>query len=357
MSTALSKSLISAVALELEKTYSSDTVPQFESVAQAIQRGFKTVDHYLVWERREELLQHIPSSSSIVKDPLCLPAARLLKEALAGSCALLSMYDSQSHMFYVALAGDSRAVLGRRSEENTWTATVLSLDHYASNPDEDARIRHIHPGEPDVLKNQRLLGTLEPTRAFGDLYFKWSDDMQNKVRAQYLNDGNSGRQKAPNATPPYLTAEPVVTSVEIQPSKGDFVVMASDGLWDILSNQEVVALVGRWIDEQKDIGPDNGQNGWGTCISSVETRALGGDSTGQRSPEHGGLRPIHPDERFVLEDKNAATHVLRNALGGKLHNGETVRAILTLSNPLSRRYRDDLTIMVILFGDTQPKQG
>lgn len=325
--------------------------PSFDSIEQAIQRGFSAVDNYLVWERHRELLRHIPPSSSITEDPLSLPAAQLIKEALTGSCALLSIYDSQSRVFYVALAGDSRAVLGRRNEQNTWTATALSLDQYASNPSEEARIQSEHPGEPDVLKNKRLLGSLQPTRSFGDLYYKWSDDMQTQIRAQYLNDGNLGRQLAPNVSPPYLTAQPVVTSVEIQPQKGDFVVMASDGLWELLSNEEVVALVGRWIDQQKDIGPSEGRQGWKKWISSTKSTVLGRDSTGQKRPEHGGLHSIHPDNRFVLEDQNAATHLLRNALGGQLHDGQVLRAMLTLSQPLSRKYRDDLTIMVIFFGD------
>ncbi|PWY83406.1 protein serine/threonine phosphatase 2C [Aspergillus heteromorphus CBS 117.55] len=334
MSTALSRSLVNSVALELGKAYATDSLPPFERIAQALKSGFLAVDDHLIWERQEALLQHAPESSSITSDPLSFPATQLLQEAFTGSSALLSIYDSRSRMFYVALAGDSRAVLGRRREPGSWAATVLTLDQYGLNPDEEARIRAEHPGEKDVLKNNRLLGSLEPTRSFGDLYYKWTDAMQDKIRACFLNDGKLGRQLAPNATPPYLTAEPLVTSVQIQPEKGDFVVMASDGLWELLSNEEVVGLVGRWVDEQRGIGSRGSKDGWKRYISS---------------PQHSGSSPVHPDDRFVLEDGNAATHLLRNALGGKLHEGQMVRAMLTLSPPLSRRYRDDLTIMVIFF--------
>ena len=41
--------------------------------------------------------------------------------------------------------------------------------------------------------------------------------------------------------------------------------------------------------------------------------------------------------RFVVEDKNAATHLVRNALGGK--DRDMVCALLTLPSPYSRRYR------------------
>ncbi|KAK4213170.1 hypothetical protein QBC37DRAFT_464237 [Rhypophila decipiens] len=37
---------------------------------------------------------------------------------------------------------------------------------------------------------------------------------------------------------------------KIHPEKGDFVVMACGGLWEMLSNEEVVALVAEWIDKK-----------------------------------------------------------------------------------------------------------
>jgi pyruvate dehydrogenase phosphatase len=56
----------------------------------------------------------------------------------------------------------------------------------------------------------------------------------------------------------------------------------------------------------------------------------------------------------VVQDRNAATHLVRNALGGK--NQEQVSALLTLPAPISRRYRDDLTVQVIFFGTQPPVQ-
>lgn len=56
------------------------------------------------------------------------------------------------------------------------------------------------------------------------------------------------------------------------------------------------------------------------------------------------------DQRFVVEDKNVATHLVRNALGGK--DRDMVCALLTLPAPYSRRYRDDLTVEVIFFGNS-----
>ncbi|KAF3361242.1 hypothetical protein VdG1_00851 [Verticillium dahliae VDG1] len=67
--------------------------------------------------------------------------------------------------------------------------------------------------------------------------------------------------------------------------------------------------------------------------------AKGQDVGGQKTPirlQQWGISPDAP-ERFVVKDKNVATHLVRNALGGK--NEEQVTALLTLPAPFSRRYR------------------
>jgi pyruvate dehydrogenase phosphatase len=148
------------VALELEKVYNPGTSPPFELIAQAIQRGFGAVDDHLMWGRYKELLCHKPPSSSITEDPL-----------FTGSCDLLSIYNSQSRVFYVALAGDSRAVLCRRNEQNARTATPLSTDQSGLILSEEARLRSEHPGEEDVRMDNRLLCSLQPTRALA-IYFR-----------------------------------------------------------------------------------------------------------------------------------------------------------------------------------------
>lgn len=55
----------------------------------------------------------------------------------------------------------------------------------------------------------------------------------------------------------------------------------------------------------------------------------------------------------MVEDKNVATHLVRNALGGK--DKDMVCALLTLPAPYSRRYQDDLTVEVIFFGEGEKK--
>ena len=331
----LRQTLINYVGRELNTTYKAaetlGTAPSPEAIDAAMKAGFTRLDNEIVHDSVDKVLK---SNSKRV-------AAELLGPALSGSCALLSFYDSSSKTLRVACTGDSRAVLGRRSSSGKWTATALSEDQTGSNPNEAARLRKAHPGENRVVHNGRVLGGLEPTRAFGDASYKWSKDISERLRASFFARTTSPHLK----TPPYVTAEPVVTTTKIQPDKGDFLVMATDGLWEMLTNEEVVGLVGKWIESQAaEQAPSQFGLVWSKIFGSssqtlpIEAKQQGGPD-GQKTPIRLGQWGISPDEkdRFVVKDKNVATHLIRNALGGK--NEEQVCALLTLVSPFSRRYR------------------
>ncbi|KAJ4158501.1 uncharacterized protein LMH87_009024 [Akanthomyces muscarius] len=347
----LRESLISYVARELNDTYKSTKggLPTADAIDLAIKTGFTQLDDEIVHKSVEK----------VFKGKSQAMAAELLQPAMSGSCALLSFYDTESQLLRVAVTGDSRAVLGRRSDSGKWTATALSEDQTGGNPNEEARMRREHPGEDNVVRNGRVLGGLEPTRAFGDAVYKWSRETTIKLKQGYYARSQSPLLK----TPPYVTAEPVVTTTKIRPENGDFLVMATDGLWEMLTNDEVVGLVGQWIESQAKTGSSM-ESAWAKVFGasnkalpveqSKESAAAAGD--GQRVPIRMQQWGNDPDAkgRFLVKDKNVATHLVRNALGGS--NDEQVRALLTLPAPFSRRYRDDLTVQVIFFGNG-PKTG
>lgn len=352
----LRQALISYVARELNTTYTSALAnpalafPKPESIDAAIKKAFNMLDYDITHESVKKV--QAAKSRSL--------AAELLAPALSGSCALLSFYDTRSKEFRVACTGDSRAVLGRRGASGKWTATALSVDQTGDSEDEVARLRAEHPNEQYVVANGRILGGLQPTRAFGDAVYKWTRQTQETMKKNFWGKTPSKYLK----TPPYVTAEPVVTTTKIQPDRGDFVVLATDGLWEMLTNEEVVGLVGMWLDQQaQSSSPSNQESSWlkSWFSSSSKPSALpveGSDAdsnpSGQRAPirlqQWGVTSP--QSERFVVHDKNAATHLVRNALGGK--DQDMISALLTLPSPYSRRYRDDLTVEVIFFGESGP---
>ena len=337
--------LISFAARELNTTYKaalSNTVSPFppaSAIDAALKTAFVKLDNEICLE----------SVNKLTKNPSKRLGAELLAPALAGSCALLSFYDSQSKTFRVACTGDSRAVLGRRNPQSgKWFATPLSEDQTGSNPNEAARMRAEHPGEPNVVRNGRVLGQLEPTRAFGDAYYKWTRETQDKIKRHFF--GKTPHQLL--QTPPYVTAEPVVTSTHIEPAKGDFIVLATDGLWEMLSNEEVIGLVGQWIEKQHSTPSNSYSTAWlaswfkPSSSSAPLPVEKGGNSGKSGLAADRSSAPIRQQQwdidsqneaRFVVEDRNAATHLIRNALGGK--DQDMVCALLTLPSPYSRRYR------------------
>ncbi|KAH8730202.1 phosphatase 2C-like domain-containing protein [Phaeosphaeriaceae sp. PMI808] len=345
----LRQTLISYVARELNTTYKSAVedptlrFPTPEAIDTAIKTGFVRLDDEIVHE----------SVKKVRKAQSKVAAAELLAPALSGSCALLSFYDSRSKLLRVACTGDSRAILGRKGTNGKWTATPLSEDQTGGTISEAERLRKEHPGEPDVVRNGRILGGLEPSRAFGDAYYKWTLQTNKELKKSYFARTPSTLLK----TPPYVTAEPIVTTTKVEPEKGDFVVMATDGLWEMLTNEEVVGLVGQWLDAQ---GNQSGQKSqsqswlksWWASEKQLPVEQKGSeDSKGHNAPIRQRQWGITTslNERFVVEDKNAATHLVRNALGGK--DQDQLSALLTLPSPFSRRYRDDLTVEVIFFGE------
>jgi pyruvate dehydrogenase phosphatase len=336
----LRQSLIQFVARELNTTYKSALgnsavhSPTAEAIDVAIKKAFTLLDHEITHESVRKVQE---AKSKLV-------AAELLAPALSGSCALLSFYDSSSKLLRVACTGDSRAVLGRKSANGKWTAVPLSIDQTGANEEEANRMRREHPNEPNVVMNGRVLGGLEPTRAFGDAIYKWTLDTQDKLKRSYFGRNPNKFMRSP----PYVTAEPVVTTTKVQPENGDFVVMATDGLWEMLTNEEVVGLVGRWLEHQNGTGPSPSAESWIKSwfastkqggqlpVEGPEANAQG--PTGQRPPLRRQQWGIDEKlDRFVVEDKNVATHLVRNALGGK--DSDQLCALLTLPSPLSRRYR------------------
>lgn len=127
-----------------------------------------------------------------------------------GACAATALVKEGE--LYVANVGDCRAVLGTRGGG----ATALTSDHTPGREDERLRIEssggYVSRGSGGVW---RVQDSLAVSRAFGDA------DMR-----------------------PWVTCEPEVTRLPITPDCA-FLVLASDGLWTKVSNQEAVDAVAR----------------------------------------------------------------------------------------------------------------
>lgn len=308
--------------------------PTDADIQQALQTAFTQLDDKLVASARATI-----EGSESFPDKI-----RRLEPAFAGSCALLALYNPATKSLHVASTGDCRAVVGSKDAANnnnnnsfTWTAIFETVDQTGANEDEKARLRAQFPDEPDMLAGGRIWG-MQPARTFGDGGWKWDKDLRARLRREYNATAlPSSVRYSGYKTGPYLTALPVVSTVKL-PEAPSFMILATDGLWDTMSSEEAVDLVGRWSDRKK--------------LSRGQLTAPTTTATQSAAPTVFGDIACRYDADFsTFQDPNAAVHLMRNGLGGA--RDELVRGALAFTSPAARYIRDDMTIQVVFFGGNQ----
>ncbi|KAK4787135.1 hypothetical protein SAY86_010968 [Trapa natans] len=142
-----------------------------------------------------------------------------IDHSASGTTAVVVM--RQGEEIVIANLGDSRAVLGRVNEDGELSAVQLTTDLKPSVPSEAERIRKCQgrvlalKGEPHIqrvwLPHEDMPG-LAMSRAFGDFLLK-----------------DHG-----------IIAVPHISCHRIS-SEDQFVILATDGVWDVMGNNEAVA--------------------------------------------------------------------------------------------------------------------
>lgn len=321
----LRNALIPHVSSALGKLTSKDG----DAIDDTVKSAFKDLDDSIMETAKKAVESHNAGDAE---------ALSALAPAVAGSCALLTMYDPVSSTVRTAVTGDSRAVLGSWSKQTgAFAAEALSVDQNGFNPDEVARLNAAHPGEERMLdpRTGRLLG-MAITRAFGDHRWKYPLDFLRHLEADFFDVGPRPQYK----TPPYMTAEPEITTRNV--STDDFIIMATDGLWDHISNEDAVACVSRWLAAKKAGRPEKIDEGSDQePVKMMEARE--GFGSWRATPEH-----------FAIEDlDSAAVCLIKNAFGGARR--DLFRGVMTETSPRSRYVRDDVTVQVIFFRDPYKK--
>ncbi|XP_006878967.1 PREDICTED: [Pyruvate dehydrogenase [acetyl-transferring]]-phosphatase 2, mitochondrial [Elephantulus edwardii] len=269
--------------------------------------------------------QRLDSDISLeIQAPLKDQVTRNLSLQVAFSGATACMAHVDGVHLHVANAGDCRAVLGVQEDSGVWSCLPLTRDHNAWNQAELSRLKREHPESEGrtVIMDDRLLGVLMPCRAFGDVQLKWSKELQRSILEQGFDTEalNIYHFTPPHYyTPPYLTAEPEVTYHRLRP-QDKFLVLATDGLWDVLDNEAVVRLVVEHLAKAGWHKPDLAQTSTNMGLHAV--------------------------------DHNAATHLIRHAVGSNEYGEmepERLTAMLTLPEDVARMYRDDITVTVVYF--------
>ncbi|KAG0174297.1 Protein phosphatase 2C 2 [Apophysomyces sp. BC1034] len=136
-------------------------------------------------------------------------------------CTAVAAMLTKDNILYVSNAGDSRAVISTSGR-----AIAMSQDHKPVNEKEADRIWRAG-GRVDY---GRVNGNLALSRALGDFEYK--------------------RNKSLPAEKQAVTADPDIREHTLT-GDDEFMVLACDGIWDCMTNQQVVNLIQKKLSEKK----------------------------------------------------------------------------------------------------------
>ncbi|KAJ3669830.1 hypothetical protein LUZ60_010154 [Juncus effusus] len=157
------------------------------------------------------------------------------KIASVGSCCLIGAITEDT--LYIANLGDSRAVLGKRDGRRE-VAERLSSDHNAAREEVRRELKELHPDDNQIVVHARgvwrVKGIIQVSRSIGDVYLKKPEYSRDPLFQQYVSPVSLKR--------PVMTAEPQMTVRKLRPHDR-FVIFASDGLWEHLSDEDAVEIV------------------------------------------------------------------------------------------------------------------
>jgi pyruvate dehydrogenase phosphatase len=285
-----------------------------EEFDKTIRKAFGDMEHGIVKQSREMIFSS--PSKALNSYPL--------SSAIAGSTAMLAFYDDETRILKIANIGDGRAVLGRQAEREDGTqylkVEVLTSEHTSTNPSEYARLHGAHSAE-EVSIIQKYIGR-DITRAFGLAMCKWSQDVQERIHKEYMGEPplhglswtlTSDASSADEIqSQPYVTAEPDITTVRVEPD--DFLILANKGLWNSLTNEEAVGLIGAWLIRRNYglKGPITEQ----TEEHFVSRESLPVIFSDEFEDKTTWYKRWNLPKEFICVDSNAGVHLVRNALGG-----------------------------------------
>mmetsp|Transcript_23434 Transcript_23434/g.54583 ORF Transcript_23434/g.54583 Transcript_23434/m.54583 type:complete len:468 (+) Transcript_23434:65-1468(+) len=184
-----------------------------DDAEEAFVEAFRRIDESLRLKSAEAELRELTL-------PGCAPREDAETTGTTAVCCLL-----RGSELTVAHCGDSRAVLSRQGK-----AVDLTEDHKPNNPEEAARIEaaggfvqeEVLPGGRGM--GYRVNGNLNLSRALGNLRYK---------------------DAALSAPEHMVSGVPETRTLAVEANRDDFVFLGCDGVFECMSNQEVVNFVRR----------------------------------------------------------------------------------------------------------------
>ncbi len=184
-----------------------------------------------------------------------------LSEFISGSTAVTAHITQFNGVLQLILGwvGDSRAVLvyedGKVSRRGT------TVDHKPDNPEEYKRVKGAGGFITEATKDDvsRVGGHLAMSRALGDGILK------------QLPIGKG------------IIATPGLKTVQLEPHRHQLVILACDGVWDVLSNKDAAGIVQKALKETGPLPEDPAQKTQNVYGDIEETHEEGNDDCAKRA--------------------------------------------------------------------------
>jgi len=154
-----------------------------------------------------------------------------------GSTCLVVKVDPDTRTIFCANVGDSRAVLCRDGR-----SVPLSADH---KPDCEEERKRIEAAGGKVVWVEAATGEFfETPGKEGEGVFRVNGNLS-------LSRSIGNREERP-----YIVSSPVIERFTFDPLHDSFIIVGSDGLWDVMDNEEAVQFVREHMDPFKEL-PDS----------------------------------------------------------------------------------------------------
>ena len=259
--------------------------------------------------------------------------------AEGGASAMFAWYDPRTQLLRVTNAGSCQAVLARQRKDSKgkihYNVEIVSGPQTIQN--DRAQFEAKHPGEFNQFNSS---SPMRLSRVMGLGQHKWNMDMQEKLLEHRLGSPIPDYIR----TPPYATAEPEISTLQIQ--KGDFLILGSQGFWESLTSDEAVGLVQLWLQNPKhSVQAGQAKDGVVVTVPTVDVTGFSKTISPKSLPHASkgttdstiAYKKWNAEKNFVDVDSSIATHLLRNALGGA--DQDLTRWLLTLQSPRSHAWR------------------
>ncbi|KAF3324605.1 putative protein phosphatase 2C 5 [Carex littledalei] len=153
----------------------------------------------------------------------------------------------RNDLLIVSHLGDSAAVMSRGGRTEVVTNPHRPYGNNRVSLQEIKRIR----AAGGWISDGRICGEISVSRAFGDIQFKTK---KNEMLARGVEDGRWTEKFASRIQfkGDLLTASPDIYITELGPN-AEFILLASDGLWDYMKTSDAVALVRNQLRQHGDV--------------------------------------------------------------------------------------------------------